>query len=234
MNSFWRPLAGGVRRSLAAALLLLPSLCFAYLLGAIAAALLPANRDWAPAGGGAGAVEIFILSNGFHTDLLLPVAGATRDWRVDYPLPSFGSVHPDAPFIGFGWGDQAFYLQTPRLSDVRPATALAALIGAGPAVLRVGYFWRPQPGPHVRRLSIDRATLERLEAAIARWQIRDTTGRPVRIADGYAPHDAFFAAAGRYNAVLTCNEWAAARLREAGIRAPRWSPFARGLLFALD
>ena len=38
--------------------------------------------------------------------------------------------------------------------------------------------------------------------------------------------DAFYDAEGRYNALFTSNNWAAAVLAEAGVRVPLWSPFS--------
>ena len=47
---------------------------------------------------------------------------------------------------------------------------------------------------------------------------------------GYAAHDVFYEARGRYSAVTTCNEWTGAALRAAGVRVGRWTPFADTVL----
>jgi hypothetical protein len=55
----------------------------------------------------------------------------------------------------------------------------------------------------------------------------------VRIAaPGYFASDAFYEAVPRYSAIHTCNEWVRRRLVEAGLPAPRWTPFAADLMRA--
>jgi hypothetical protein len=57
-------------------------------------------------------------------------------------------------------------------------------------------------------------------------------GRPQRIDHpGYGPSDAFYQTEGRESALATCNNWAANRLRVAGVKVSVWPPFASGLVW---
>ena len=60
----------------------------------------------------------------------------------------------------------------------------------------------------------------------------DANGKPVRIDHpGYGRSDAFYRARGRFNALRTCNAWAADKLRLAGIETSAWAPFVQGLVW---
>ena len=51
-------------------------------------------------------------------------------------------------------------------------------------------------------------------------------------ASAYGETDAFYEAHGRYSLLSTCNTWTNARLRQAGLPAVAWTPFAQPLLQA--
>ena len=169
-----------------------------YLFAALILARVPVNSDWTEPETG---ITIFVQSNGAHTGIVLP-AGPGR-WRA------------------YGWGDRDFYLNTPRWQDIRPGTAISALVGSGDTLIHVddlGPFipdenWRP-----VRLRPHEYARLRRFIAATLA-----PGGRPVA---GYTPADRFYPARGRYSALTTCNVWTGRALRTAGVRTGLWTPFA--------
>ena len=58
---------------------------------------------------------------------------------------------------------------------------------------------------------------------------------PIAIADAsYGEFDVFFEAKGRFTALLGCNTWTAAALREAGLRTGWWNPLPQTLGLSLD
>lgn len=207
-----------------------PFLCYAA--AAAIFAMTPANHDRvAPAEG----VRIYVVSNGVHTDLLLPRAAAGVDWRTEFPVGDFRAAAEDAAYIGFGWGDRAFYMATPSWSDVSLGLVWGALVGAGPAVMKVGNYLEPDPGDRIATELLTEEEYHRLAAYVRRSLVRGSDGRPLLYPNsGYGDHDAFYAAAGRYSALRTCNDWLAAGLLEAGLKAPRWSPFASPILWWLS
>jgi uncharacterized protein (TIGR02117 family) len=195
-------------------------------------ALLPANADRvAPTEG----VRIYVVSNGVHTDLLLPRAAAGVNWREEFPASDFRAAAEDAAYLGFGWGDREFYLATPSWSDVSARLVWRALIGAGPAVMKVGNYHEPAPGDRVATELLTEAEYQRLAGYVRRSLARGVDGRPLIYPNsGYGDHDVFYAATGRYSAIRTCNDWLAAGLLEAGVTTPRWSPFAEPVLWWLS
>ena len=85
-------------------------------------------------------------------------------------------------------------------------------------------------GPKVQRFRIEQNQLDQLISFVRRTFRTDDKGGAVSIRNaGYSPRDVFFEANGNYHLFNTCNNWTAAALRQAGIRAPLWAPFAFGI-----
>lgn len=209
-------------RALRRALAALGAVIVLYGLAGTALGLLPVNRDFAPAADG---IPIAVVSNGFHTDVVLPLQAAGIDW-ADWCPPS--PREPAPRFIAIGWGDRDFYLETRTLADLRPGTALRALLFSRDTLLHVDYLDDVRPGaPSVR---VAPASYRMLAAYIRASFRLDDAGRPIRLAaPGYGARDAFYAAVGTYSPFETCNEWLAAGLRRAGIRTGLWAPFGFGI-----
>ncbi|AXE32739.1 hypothetical protein DK842_17140 [Chromobacterium phragmitis] len=49
----------------------------------------------------------------------------------------------------------------------------------------------------------------------------------------YYDNDAFYTAHGRYNPIVTCNQWTRDALAEMGVRTALWSPFVQPLFWQL-
>ena len=106
---------------------------------------------------------------------------------------------------------------------LEPGPGTYALVFASPeeAVVHVGKLGEIRLRPEEYR---------RLWAAIRADFALDEGGRVQRIDHpGYGCCDAFYRATGKASALRTCNDWAAGRLRLAGIRTSLWPPFVQGL-----
>ena len=166
-------------------------------------------------------IEIFIVSNGVHTDFVMPMATRQRDWRVLAP-----NAAPES-FVAIGWGDWEFYLSTPTWGDLKATTVLRAALGLNATVLHVEHTGAPPPpSDRVRSVRLGSAQYARLAAHIDGSFARDAS-RGYRRIPGvrYNDFDAFYEATGQYSVINTCNEWIRAGLSEAGVRTPVWSPF---------
>jgi uncharacterized protein (TIGR02117 family) len=170
----------------------------------------------------AGPIELAIVSNPFHTDLVLPAA----EWREALGLP------PEAQYIAIGWGARSFYAETPKLEDLKLSTVLKALSGSDPATIHVTWL-RGQVllGGDVHPLPVTAAQAAALAAYVRSWF---DPAAPERIPGlAYGSDDMFFKARGHWTPFTTCNEWLAQGLRRAGIRTGLWAPFAPGITFHL-
>ena len=203
-------------------LLLVP---LAYLLAALLGSLIPVNADWRePAEG----VTIYVADNGVHADLVLPVSAQGLDWAPLVPRSDMADARPDMQWIAFGAGERRVYLDTPTWADMSLGTAWAATTG-GSRVIHAEYT--ADPAYAAREIRLRPEQYRRLWAAIRAEFRLDASGHPVRIDHpGYGPRDAFYDGIGRASALSTCNNWAAGRLRLAGVKVPLWSPFAQGLV----
>ncbi len=199
----------------------------AYMIAGLIGGAIPANRGWVQAERG---IPVWVEDNGIHTGIVLPLVGpadvAGADWRdLISPYDARDPAYGRNSHVAFGWGDRDFYVSTPRWRDLRPMTVVNAAIGSDETVMYVERIAEPRPAPHVRRILLRPEEYARLVAFI-----RDSfdTGR-LGIAPaqpGYANHDSFYTARGRYTALNTCNAWTGRALRSAGVRLGLWTPFS--------
>jgi uncharacterized protein (TIGR02117 family) len=187
---------------------------------------LPLDRDFAPTPGG---TEVFVCSNGVHTDFVLPVKTPVVDWTQVFPARDFSG--PIAPFdhIGIGWGDLDFYRSTPHWRDFKLGTALRALGGFGSAAVHAQYRPGPQPDEDCGGLRVDqqqyRALADYIDGDLLHSPVGDGN-EAVSAAPGYGGSDVFYWAYGRFSLLATCNAWIGRGLRAAGLPTGLWTPFA--------
>jgi uncharacterized protein (TIGR02117 family) len=168
-------------------------------------------------------ITIYACDNGVHTDLVLPVSAEGIDWR-QLPHPN-ESARMNFSHVSFGWGSRDFYISTPTWADVRPMTALKALLW-DETVLHVEYRPEPQRGERCGVWVVGRDDYQRI-VRFARKSLRGwPMQRPALLAAGYGPRDAFLAGEGQYTAIDTCNQWTGQALRAGGAPVARWTPFS--------
>ncbi|MGH6892798.1 MAG: TIGR02117 family protein [Dongiaceae bacterium] len=177
-------------------------------------------------------MPIFTCDNGVHADLVLPVAAAGIDWRATFDAEAFAGLVDGFDHIGIGWGSRDFYLNTPTWADVRLTTALKALMWDD-TVLHVEYRPEPRPGENCGVWVVGTEDYQRIV-----WFVRSTLADkslqgPAKVAVGYGPRDTFYAAAGQYTAIDTCNQWTGQALRAGGAPVAPWTPFSFLVLWNL-
>jgi len=179
---------------------------------------IPANAGWKPPAQG---VRILVEDNGIHTGLVLPVRAAGIDWSADFPAGDITDPrYAQFDWIAVGWGDRAFYVETPTWGDVRPATVLRAAIGSERTVLHVEHVPEPPVASDTRAIVLSDDEYRRLVA-----YVRASRGPGGKVASGYGVNDVFYDGRGHYSAIRTCNEWTGGALRAAGVRTGAWTPF---------
>ena len=204
-------------------LLAVPAL---YLTAALAGSLIPVNRGWHEAAQG---TTIYLADNGIHVDIIMPLNAQGLDWAPLLPPSDFERVDPNNAWVAFGAGEKRVYLDTPTWWDIRPGTIWSALSG-GERVMHVEYV--PSPYYAVRQIRLRPEEYRRLWASIRAEFALDRNGRPQRIDHpGYGPSDGFYRTNAKESAFTTCNNWAAGRLRLAGVKTSLWPPFAQGLVW---
>lgn len=190
----------------------------AYATAGLVGGTIPANAGWKPPGQG---VRILVEDNGIHTGLVLPVRAAGIDWSQDFPANDIADPrYAGFGWIAVGWGDRAFYVETPTWADVNVLTVLRAAIGSKRTVLHVEHVPEPPVASDVRAIVLTEDQYRRLAA-----YVRATRGPGGKVAGGYDVNDVFYDGAGHYSAIRTCNEWTGGALRTAGVRIGAWTPF---------
>jgi uncharacterized protein (TIGR02117 family) len=214
------------RVSLALVVLLL-----GYALAGLIGGGVPVNRGWrAPAPGAAGVVTIWVESNGVHTGIVVPKVAAGVDWRgLARPEHLADPRYARHDHLSFGWGERAFYLETPTWAEVKPATVLAAAVGSRRTLVHVDHVPQPRVGVDVRRIVVTEEQYRRLAAFIAA-----SVAPGARAYQGYYAYDTFYDGTGRYSAARTCNAWTGAALAHAGVRVGWWTPLPATVMWWID
>jgi len=219
------------RRRILKGLALLAGLPLAYALAALLGALIPANAGWRqPAEG----ITIFIRTNGVHTWIMVPKVSAETDWRGLADPAHIADRRYAGDYLAFGYGNRDFYLNTKTWADLSVPTALSAGFGRGSSLVHVDHVWSPTPDEYQKPLRITRDQYRRLAGFIRTSFVLGRDGEPILLPGrGYGPSDAFYEAAGTYNAARTCNEWTGEALRAAGVKTGIWTPFADSIMWRL-
>ncbi len=196
----------------------LVALILLYVAAGMIGGSIPANAGWTrPAQG----VRILVEDNGIHTGLVLPVRAAGIDWSADFPAGDIADPrYARLQWIAVGWGDRAFYVETPTWNDVKFSTVFRAAIGSTRTVLHVEHVAEPALASDVREIVITEDQYRTLAA-----YVRATRGPQGKVAAGYGANDVFYDGQGTYSALHPCNDWTGGALRAAGVRVGAWTPF---------
>ncbi|QMT33004.1 TIGR02117 family protein [Conchiformibius steedae DSM 2580] len=181
-----------------------------------------------------GDIEIFLVDNGVHSDIVLPVRQNGHDWHTVFPPQRLADpLHAElAEYIGIGWGSRRFFLHTRTWGDLDALTALEALSGTGQSVMHVSYYPSALITDKRRTVSIHVSAAEyaRIVEQIRASLPLSPNGEAVFAAAGYGDKDLFYEANGRYHLFNTCNSWTNNVLKKSGLTAVIWTPFSGDVL----
>ena len=94
-------------------------------------------------------VEAYIMTNGVHTDLVLPVKSKYIDWSSKLPFENTKGQKTDFDYISFGWGDKGFYLDTPTWAELKFSTAFKAAFWLSDSAMHCTYYKQMKVGDKV-------------------------------------------------------------------------------------
>ncbi len=182
-------------------------------------------------------VEVFLITNGVHTDIVLPTKNTTKNWTKSISPTATKTDNSSSKFVAFGWGDKGFFLETPTWSDLKASTAFNALFYLGSATMHTTFYNKEdlQENPTCKKISISKENYQKLVKFIENsFKITENNNYQL-IMQGEKPHsygndDVFFEAKGAYSLFYTCNTWTNNALKAANMKACLWTLFDKPIL----
>lgn len=198
-----------------------------YVVAALLISRIPVNSKVSQKG---KEIEIFILSNGVHTDIVVPVKNKFKDWSKEIRFQETKSKDSVVNYLAFGWGDKGFYLNTPEWSDLKASTAFNAAFGLGSSAMHTSFYKVMRENASCKRISISAEEYQKIVTFISESFKRDANKKVQWISDySYGNSDAFYEAKGSYNLFYTCNSWANNALKKANQKASLWTVTDTGI-----
>jgi uncharacterized protein (TIGR02117 family) len=165
-------------------------------------------------------VAIFILSNGVHTDIVVPVKNDSYDWSKQIKFEHTKSKDSTAKYLAMGWGDRGFYLETPTWADLKVSTALKAATGLSSSALHTTFYKTMKEDAYCKKIQISTLEYQKLILFIHE-SFKTKSGSTIKIETDavYGKNDIFYEAKGSYSLFYTCNSWANQALKSANQKA---------------
>ncbi len=200
-----------------------------YVISMVLLSKIPVNTD---ASQGNKSIEIFISSNGVHTDVIVPVKNEIKDWSKDILFEQTKSKEVSANYLGFGWGDKEFYLNTPEWSDLKLSTALKAAFNLGDSAIHTTFYNNLKEDESCKKIKISEEEYQKVVLFISESFQLDPNNKIQWIAGhNYGNRDAFYEAKGGYSLFYTCNTWTNNALKAANQKACLWTVQDKGILY---
>lgn len=176
-------------------------------------------------------VEIFILTNGVHTDIVMPVKSEQIDWSQQIQFKNTQAADSTYHYIAMGWGDKGFYLETPEWSDLKASVAFKAASGLSTTAIHATYYKKMKLGSDCKSMLISKEQYQQLITYITNSFKKDASGNFIAIITdaNYGKTDAFYEANGSYSIFKTCNSWANTGLKTCGQKCCLWTATDSGI-----
>ena len=178
---------------------------------------------------------VYILSNGFHSDIVLPVTGASAHADLPIERSDFESGLEGASYLIVGWGSQTAYTSLLALSDLTPEVIVNALLLDRSVMHVQPWSGSITVGEGVFPLELGEDQYRRLVDFVAATFSGDDNGSALLlegITQGYG--DVFYRARPRFSMFYGCNAWTGEALRTAGVSFGVWTPFAQSIEWNME
>lgn len=200
-----------------------------YLTSAFVLSRIPVNEDLKSEGD----LTIYILSNGVHTDIVVPVKTSTVDWSQWVKFEHTKAKDTTVQYVAFGWGDKGFYLETPTWAELKWSVAFKAAFALSTSAIHASFYHQLKEGENCKSIRISDHQYQQLVQFIQKSFKTNQSGKSIHILTDahYNMHDSFYEAVGRYHLFSTCNTWANNALKSCDQKASLWTIFDTGIFY---
>ncbi len=176
-------------------------------------------------------VAVYIYTNGVHTDIVVPIKSEQIDWSQKVPFKNTLSKATDYKYLGIGWGDKGFYLDTPTWAELKLSTAVEAAFWLGDSAMHTTFYYNMKEAEDCKKIMISKSQYADLIQFIDEKFDKNSAGENILIPTNavYDKNDAFYEAQGSYSFLYTCNTWTNDALKVAGQKAALWTPTDFGI-----
>lgn len=198
-----------------------------YLLSAYTLSRITVNEN----GTNSNEVTIYILTNGVHTDLVVPIKNPLVNWSKIISFNDTRQKDSLMQFVALGWGDKSFYLETPNWSDLKFRVAFNAAFGLSTTAIHATFYKNLRENESCKKITISQQQYALLCNYLLKSFKLDNQGKAINIPTtaNYGNTDAFYEAKGTYNLFFTCNTWANKALKTSKLKCCVWTIFDTGI-----
>jgi len=201
-----------------------------YLIIATAIAYIPVNKDQSQHED--QNLSIYILTNGVHTDIVVPYFNEVYDWRTYLDTTLTPGKLTSTKWVSFGWGDKGFYLQTPEWKDLKASVAFNAAFGLSESAMHVTYYNRMIQNEDCIEIKLNKQQyLQLCSFILNQFNIDKNELQLIDTDQNYGANDVFYNAKGTYNLFYTCNTWTNNALKAAGLKACFFTLWYKGIFY---
>lgn len=173
---------------------------------------------------------IYILTNGVHTDLVLPIKNDVYDWTTFVSPNDTKSKDQNFNYLAVGWGDKGFYLDTPTWADLKASTAFKAAFWLSDSAMHCTFYKDMKEGDDCKKISLTKKQYTDLLSFIkSKFDVQADRPKLIVTDAVYGTNDAFYDAVGSYSFLNTCNTWSNDALKASGQKAAFWTATDKGI-----
>ena len=174
-------------------------------------------------------VDIFIKSDGIHTDFIFPVQSELYDWRTLFPPTDTKFKCDSLKYLAVGYGDRGFFFNTPVWAELKMSTLLNACFYLGGTALHTNYINDLDMNYEHIKIAVNEEQYKALIAYVKTTLILKENKPNCIPNHGYWDNDTFYDTHGSYGLFNTCNSWVNGGLKSADLPACLWTPMDKGI-----
>jgi uncharacterized protein (TIGR02117 family) len=102
-------------------------------------------------------VAIYIITNGDHTDVVVPVKNQVANWAREVKYQNTINSDTSFKYLALGWGDKGFFLNTPTWAQLKFSTAFKAAFALSTSAIHATYYKTMTESADCKKINISNA-----------------------------------------------------------------------------